>query len=197
MFNADNDQIDLLNALNNEENSPYHRCTSNGKYLMLCFWGCKTVIEQWDYESTSKQWKCKKQWKSPQSCQLDEYICSLNLSADILGLTITNQKEESKFQLRESETMHILYSIQLCSQFYRFISTNNNNWLLVPYYNRRLEILLIDIEKRIVKPIHIFARSLPYEENDDDKIICNIALSLGNSPYLIVRCERYVCYYDL
>ncbi|CAF4048049.1 unnamed protein product [Adineta steineri] len=93
MFNADNDQIDLLNALNNDGDFPYHRCTSNGKYLMLCFSGCKTVIQQWDYESTSKQ------WKSPQSCQPDEYICSLNLSADILGLTITNRKEESKFQL--------------------------------------------------------------------------------------------------
>ncbi|CAF1533024.1 unnamed protein product [Adineta steineri] len=99
MFNADNDQIDLLNALNNDGDFPYHRCTSNGKYLMLCFSGCKTVIQQWDYESTSKQWKYKKQWKSPQSCQPDENICSLNLSANILGLTIDNQQGESKFQL--------------------------------------------------------------------------------------------------
>ncbi|CAF2862380.1 unnamed protein product [Rotaria sp. Silwood2] len=194
LFNVDTEKIHTAYRLPENKNidSNYHRCTSYDERIMLCLSCSGTTIEEWTLS------ECKKRWQSPKSCRKDENICCLRLSSNNLGLTIVNSKRESRFELRQLETMSVLFLIQLTRQCYRFISMNDNNWLLVPYYYGRQELLLVDANQRIIKIINIppLVHAYDYDSNIN-QMIWNVALMLGNSSSLVVRRERTICFYNI
>ncbi len=189
LFNTNNVKCSLLNTLPKDDKiSAYYRCASNGECVMLCYWHRGTTIEEWNLE------RCVKRWDSPKSCKQDESICCLRLSSYALALTIVNSDKQSRFELRQRETMSILHSINLAQPCYRFISTHDNHWLLVPYYSGRRQLILIDNTGRIVKEIQV-----PSSDKNDsnDELIWNIALISTDSPCLFVRYERTICCFNI
>lgn len=194
LINVDTEKVDTVHQLsnNNDESTIYHRCTAHNGRIMLSFSGAGTIIEQW----TSKV--CAKRWSPPKSCGKNEHISCLRLSSDALGLTIAKSIEESRFEVRQLENMSILFSIPLNYQCYRFISLNNRQWLLVPYYRGRQDVFLVDTNQENIKPINVplLSHNDEYDGNYS-KMIWNIALMLGDSSYLIVRRERTVCCYSI
>ncbi|CAF2097161.1 unnamed protein product [Rotaria magnacalcarata] len=197
LFNADMNKIDSVHKLaDDDKEHNYHRCTSSGECIMLCFSGWKTTIEEWTLK------ECKKRWLSPITCAEDESICCLCLSSNTLGLTISKRKQGSRFEVRNHETMSVLFSIRLAQACYRFTSMNEHNWLLVPYYSESQVLLLVDTNEKIIKKIDISLRRMPPTSNHvydgcSDEMIWNVALMLGQNRCLVVRRERTVCVYSM
>ncbi|CAF1147675.1 unnamed protein product [Rotaria sordida] len=194
LFDVDTEQIRMIHSLpkNDNDDSTYYRCTSHDECIMLCFSCPGTTIEEWTLT------KCKKRWRSPKSCRQDEHICCLRLLSNILGLTIAKSTQEPRFELRQSETMSVLFSMQLTCQCYRFISMNDHNWLLVPYYYGRQVLLLINTSEKILKIIDIPLLIHTYDYNGNvNQMIWNVALMSGNNSYLIVRRDRSICFHNI
>ncbi|CAF3833518.1 unnamed protein product [Rotaria sp. Silwood1] len=192
LFNADTEKIQTMYRLpdNDDDDSTYRRCTSHDECIMLCLSGPGTTIEEWTLT------KRKNRWESPKSCKHNEHICCLRLSSNILGLTIVNSTQESRFEVRQRETMSVVFLMPLTRQCYRFIAMNEYDWLLVLYYNGRQELLLIDTNERIGKIINIPALTHIYDyDGNFNQMIWNVALMFGTTPYLIVRRERTIGFY--
>lgn len=200
LFVLDTAKTILVNKLTNvDENGIYHRCASNGSCIMLCYGALGSAIERWTHE------KCIKQWRSPKSCAKNECICCLRVSSNILGLTIvrvkgkskTNTERKSRFELRHIDTMNVLYTIDLDCICYQFAALNNHNWLLVPYYNGGVKLLLINDKK----PQHeiIGVRLLPKTNdlNTYENMIWNIAVAADDNKYVILRCEKTIRHYKI
>ena len=129
LLNVDTETIQAVTGLPADDvRSSYHRCTSYAGCILLCFSGPGATIEAW----TAK--KRVNRWEAPISCARDERICCFGLSSSILELTIAKSEQGSRFELRQRETMAVLWVIQLQFACYRLSSLDEHTWLLVPYY---------------------------------------------------------------
>ncbi|CAF1042207.1 unnamed protein product [Rotaria magnacalcarata] len=103
------------------------------------------IIEVWDMESN---WKLKKTYQQPISCQEGQGICTIRFSSDgnYLGVTLTEPfTEKAFFQLRNSKDMKILTKVEL--PFYEgycnhYILSLPNNEFLVYKYSEKLMFLI-------------------------------------------------------
>jgi hypothetical protein len=85
-----------------------------------------------------------KEWKSPQTCALDEIIQSIVYSNGTIGVTIKNKAEKSlRLELKSAETLDRIWSLgfdTVCNQkvAFRCSLLTNDEWLVIDYDTRRL-----------------------------------------------------------
>ena len=193
LLNVETGTVETQHTVSAEDaDSTYHRCTSNTKCILLCFSGPGAIIEEWTEKERTNQWKGRI------SCARDEHICCFRLSSNILGLTLAKPKQGSRFELRQRETMSVLYVISLQFPCYRFDSLNEHTWFLVPYYRAGQEVHVIDTNTRNVRTIILPPSREAYNHNGNyNQMIWNVALMPNNSSRLIVRREKTICFFNI
>ncbi|CAF1005461.1 unnamed protein product [Rotaria magnacalcarata] len=86
-----------------------------------------------------------KQWKSPQTCNSDEFINSIAYNNETLALIIDNRTNRIKrIELRSSSTFDQLWSTTFNASYHyghwmnRVCVLKYNEWLVIDYYNSRI-----------------------------------------------------------
>lgn len=144
------------------EKQKWLSCTTSDQYLFLSSkqWGSE-IVKYRLLPSVSLIQK----WKSPDTCQRDEFIDDIVYNNGNVLLIITNQlKTTVRIELRSSETFDCIWILLLdilCKQNKTFCccSLNNDEWLMTDYETRRL----IHITKNGQQKSAITYSEIPYQ----------------------------------
>ncbi|CAF4093329.1 unnamed protein product [Rotaria sordida] len=136
-----NDQTMSIENLQMIEKQIWFSCTCSDTSLFLSLDEISSSIMEFNLLPSIK---LVNKWKSPYTCNKNEYIDNIVYDNFKLALMITNKLQKSvRMELRSSKTLQRIWSLQLdivCCQNkpFRCCSINSNEWLVADYQNRRL-----------------------------------------------------------
>jgi hypothetical protein len=178
-----NEKLTSLECIQTIEKKQWLSCTCSDSTLFLTTNESGSNIFQFNLLLS---FHCMKQWKSPQTCNSDEFINSIAYNNETLALIIYNRNNSIKrIELRSSLTFDQLWSTTFDASYHyerwvnRVCVLKYNEWLVLDYSNSRL--------------FHV-SKDGKLKANRSYKPSANNAVLFGTNILAIKTAENVNCY---
>lgn len=192
LFNVEKESSEMIIHLPVEEiYSSFHRCTANGKSLILCYSHPGAAIEQWESNVRTKR------WAAPSSCKEYQHIGCIRASSDKLGISIGDEENKWQFEVRSLDNGPAQRCFSLKKPCYRFIPFDTHIWLIIPYYDKKQRILAIDADQQSLRTIQLQNTSETHQEENSEPFVWNLTSIPGEAGKLLVQYGDFFCSFNL
>jgi len=131
----------LIQSIQTISRRNWWSCTCSNTSLFLSTYQYGSTIIEFSLQPSIK---FLQEWKSPFTCDQDEFIKDIIYNNQTIALTIFNQTNFTKrIELRSLPKLDYLWSLKLdiqgqCHNTLRCSSIDNNQWLVTDFHNQRL-----------------------------------------------------------
>ncbi|CAF0881998.1 unnamed protein product [Didymodactylos carnosus] len=184
-FDAEENKIEEIKQISvNRGKIPLYSCTCSKETILLSYFGWGSIVDQ--YKLSNGNWERVKQWKTPFTCNTNEWIGQIRFASSNdghIGLTIADNNNNWRFELREYRTMEILHQVRLdeSSLTRCLVCLPHDEWLIVHKGTKTLE---------IIDKVGSTKKTVTYNSNIT-------SAGLFDQNCLVISTYEKICFYNL